>query len=52
MSRLRIKPHWWLEIYEEIPIIGHKLPFGIQAEVIYKGMKYSGVLYPVEIVES
>jgi hypothetical protein len=51
MARLSTKPRWWLEQQEEIAIVGRKLPFGIEAAVEYKGIKYSGVLYPVEVTE-
>jgi hypothetical protein len=51
MAALSIKPRWWIEKYEEIQIIGHKLPFGIEASATYKGKKYRGVLYPEEVAE-
>jgi hypothetical protein len=51
MSRLSIKPRWWLERHEPIEITGHKLPFGIQAEATHKGIRYSGVLYPEKAIE-
>lgn len=49
MSRLSIKPHWWVERQIPIEITGYKLPFGIEAEAIHQGIRYSGVLYPVEV---
>lgn len=52
MSQLSIKPRWWLEKQEPIgEITGHKLPFGIQAEATHQGIRYSGVLYPEEVIE-
>lgn len=51
MAALSIKPRWWRESHEEIAIIGHKLPFGIEANVEHKGIRYSGVLYPEEGTE-
>lgn len=50
MATLSIKPHWWFDEQESVEITGYKLPFGIQAEATYKGIKYSGILYPEEIV--
>lgn len=51
MAALSIKPRWWRDMHEEIAIIGHKLPFGIEASVEHKGIRYSGMLYPVEVIE-
>jgi hypothetical protein len=47
LSTLKIKPHWWLELHKPIPIIGRKMPYGIQAQVEHDGMQYEGMLYPV-----
>jgi len=47
LSTLKIKPHWWVEMHKPIPIIGHKMPYGIQANVEHDGVQYEGMLYPV-----
>jgi hypothetical protein len=52
MAQLSIKPRWWLERQEPIgEITGYKLPFGIQAEATHQGIRYSGVLYPEEVID-
>jgi hypothetical protein len=48
LSTLKIKPHWWNEMHKPIAIIGHKMPYGIQAKVEHEGIAYEGMLYPVE----
>lgn len=51
MASLTIKPRWWLERQMPVAITGYKLPFGIQAEAVHQGIKYAGVLYPVEAIK-
>jgi hypothetical protein len=48
LSDLKVKPQWWLDIHTPIAITGYKMPFGIQAEVEYDGVKYEGMLLPVK----
>jgi hypothetical protein len=48
MAQLKIKPQWWLAMHEPIEVEAYKMPFGIQAKAEHNGVKYEGMLYPVE----
>jgi hypothetical protein len=48
LSTLKVKPKWWLDMHKPIEVEAYKMPFGIQAKAEFEGVRYEGMLYPVE----